>query len=67
MNTENVATEYGSWVANRMIYVSAVLSVAFLGLSILHWGFLIGAALFLVALGYFLYARHAFSPAGRDI
>jgi SAM-dependent methyltransferase len=50
-----------------MIYGSAILGAAFLGLSLLHWGFLIGAALFLVALGYFLYARHLFSPAGRDI
>ena len=44
-----------------------MLETLFLGLSFLHVAFVIGAVPFLVALIYFVYARHAFSPRGGNI
>jgi len=58
---------YGNWVPTKIIYTSAVLSAVFLGLSLLHVAFIIGAMPFLAALAYFAYARYAFSPRGGDI
>jgi SAM-dependent methyltransferase len=60
-------TDYGNWVSTKLIYCPAVLVALFLGLSFLHPAFIIGAVLFLAALAYFAYARHAFSPRGGNI
>jgi SAM-dependent methyltransferase len=60
-------TDCGNWVSTKLIYGSAVLSVLFFGLSLLHPALIIGAVLFLTSLTYFAYARHAFSPRGGDI
>jgi len=62
-----VDTDYGNWVSTRLITGSAVMSTLFLGLSFLHLAFIVGAALFLASLLYFVYARYAFSPPGGDI
>jgi len=67
MAKQIAATNYGNWVSAKLIYGSAVLGALFSGLSFLHPAFIIGAALFLAALAYFAYARHAFSPRGGDI
>jgi len=67
MTQQFADTDYGNWVSTKLIYGSAVLSALFVGLSFLHWAFLIGAAPFLAALAYFAYARHAFSPRGGNI
>jgi len=67
MAKEFTATDYGNWVSTKLIYGPAALSVLFLGLSLLHPAFIIGAVLFLAALVYFAYARHAFSPRGGNI
>jgi len=60
-------TDYGNWVSTKLIYGSAVLSVLFFGLSLLHPALTIGAMFFLTSLIYFAYARYAFSPRGGDI
>jgi SAM-dependent methyltransferase len=67
MTEQTAATDYGNWVSTRLIYGSAVLSSLFLGLSLVHRAFLIGAVPFLAGLAYFAYARYTFSPRGRDI
>jgi len=67
MANEFANTDYGNWVSTKLIYGSAVLSALFLGLSLLHLAFVIGAVPFLAALVYFAYARYAFSPRGGDI
>lgn len=60
-------TNYGNWVSTKLIYGPAVLGALFVGLSLLHPAFIIGAALFLAVLVYFAYARRAFSPRGGNI
>jgi SAM-dependent methyltransferase len=67
MAQELMNTNYGNWVSTKLIYGSAVLSALFLGLSLLHPAFVIGALPFLAALAYFAYARYAFSPRGGGI
>lgn len=59
--------DYGNWLPKRLIYFLAVLSIVFLGLSYLSLFFLIGAVLFLVPFGYFLYAYYQFSPSGGNL
>ncbi|MHC1782364.1 MAG: class I SAM-dependent methyltransferase [Anaerolineaceae bacterium] len=58
---------YGNWVPGKMIIVPGVLGVIFLGLGLLHWSFLIAAAVFLGVGAYFYTARHLFSPIGGNI
>jgi SAM-dependent methyltransferase len=60
-------TNYGNWVSLKLIYGSTVLSALFLGLSLLHPAFIVGAVPFLISLAYFAYARYKFSPRGGDI
>jgi len=67
MAKEFAGTDYGNWVSTRLITGSAVMGALFLGLSFLHPAFIVGAALFLASLVYFVYARYAFSPRGGDI
>ena len=67
MTKQAATTDYGNWVSTKLIYGSAVLGALFLGLSFLHMAFIIGAVLFLTALIYFVYARHAFSPRRGNI
>jgi SAM-dependent methyltransferase len=64
---KNQGVNYGNWVPGKMIIVPGVLGVIFLGLGLLHWSFLIAAAVFLVVGGYFYTARHVFSPEGENI
>lgn len=65
-NTGN-KVDYGNWLPKRLIYFLAVLSIVFLGLSYLSLFFLIGAALFMIPLAYFLYAYFQFSPSGGNL
>jgi SAM-dependent methyltransferase len=67
MDKEFADTDYGNWVSTKLIYGSAVMSALFLGLSFLHPAFIVGIAPFLASLTYFVYARYAFSPRGKDI
>jgi hypothetical protein len=67
MAKQTTTADYGNWVSTKLIYGSAVLSVLFFGLSLLHPALIIGAVLFLTSLTYFAYARYAFSPRGGDI
>jgi SAM-dependent methyltransferase len=67
MPTQIAAANYGNWVSSKLVYGSALLSALFMGLSFLHPAFIIGMTPFLASLAYFMYARRAFSPHGRDI
>jgi SAM-dependent methyltransferase len=62
-----VRPDYGNWVPWKLIYVPGALAAGFLVLTLLHPAFLIGACLFLACLVYFSYARHQFSPAGKNL
>ena len=63
MNT----AKYGNWVSIRLVAAPAILAVL-LALSAVFVSWLgIPAGLFLVVSAYFVYARWAFSPRGRDI
>ncbi|HVN75917.1 MAG TPA: class I SAM-dependent methyltransferase [Thermoanaerobaculaceae bacterium] len=59
--------DYGNWVSLRLIALNAAAASLFLGLALLWAGFLAGVALFLLACGYFVYARRRFSPRGGDL
>ncbi|MBN1304523.1 MAG: class I SAM-dependent methyltransferase [Anaerolineales bacterium] len=62
-----IKPDYGNWVSSKLLYVTSVLGLVFLGLSFWKPGFLFPASFFLLAFGYFLYARHQFSPHGGDL
>ena len=59
--------EYGNWVSKRLLYGTIVLGLVFIGLSIWHLTFIVLAIFFLLAFGYFIYARHKFSPEGGNL
>jgi SAM-dependent methyltransferase len=60
-------TNYGNWVSARFIYAPGILSLIFMGLSILLPFLIVGASLFLFVTLYFAYARYLFSPQGGNI
>lgn len=57
----------GNWVSRKMITMAAVPALLFTGLSFATPWFPIGAIPLLVAGGYLIYARHAFSPEGGNV
>jgi SAM-dependent methyltransferase len=59
--------DFGNWVPTKMIIAPAALGMLCLGLGLLHWLFLIPAALFLVIGGYFFLARRIFSPRSGNL
>ena len=59
--------EYGNWVSKKLLYGTTVLGLVFIGLSIWHLAFIVLAIFFLLAFGYFIYARHEFSPEGGNL
>lgn len=68
--------EYGNWVSMSLIYRSGIafaiflvisLAAAYAGQPILAMVPALIAALSMLAMLYFIYARHLFSPAGRDV
>ncbi|MBW2617688.1 MAG: class I SAM-dependent methyltransferase [Deltaproteobacteria bacterium] len=65
--------DYGNWVSVRLLMAAGGLGLLLLGLSflspfsILSWFLLVGAVLCFAFLAYLAYARHLFSPRGRDI
>lgn len=61
------STEYSNWVSTKFIYIPLFVGALFLGLTLVWPGFVILAALCLLAGGYFVYAHHAFSPRGANI
>jgi SAM-dependent methyltransferase len=67
MSEEFASTAYSNWVSSKFIVIPLSMGILFLGLTPVWPGFVILAALCLLAGGYFVYARHAFSPRGGDI
>jgi len=59
--------DYGNWVSVRLLIVPAVLSLLLGGAAFFLPALGIVAGLFFFCFVYFAYARHAFSPKGRDI
>jgi ubiquinone/menaquinone biosynthesis C-methylase UbiE len=59
--------DYGNWVPKKLIYFFGFLTIVFLGLSYISLLFLIGAALFLIPLIYFIYLYYWFSPRGGNL
>ena len=59
--------DYGNWVSRRLIVSSVVAALLFFALSLVAAVFLAGAVVFLLACGYFTYARWKFSPRGGDL
>ena len=60
-------SDYGNWVSAKLVYTMGALGVLLLGLSFVFLPLLIGAAFFLLACAYFVYARYQFSPRGRNL
>jgi SAM-dependent methyltransferase len=67
MSEEFTNAAYGNWVSTKFIIIPLVMGALFLGLTLVWPGFVILAALCLLAGVYFVYARHAFSPRGGNI
>ena len=67
MAKEFASTEYSNWVSTKFIYIPLFMGALFLGPTLVWPGFVILAALCLLAGVYFVYARHAFSPRGGNI
>jgi ubiquinone/menaquinone biosynthesis C-methylase UbiE len=59
--------DYGNWVPKRIIYISAVIGLVFLVLAFWVIWLAVGAVLFFVVSGFFVYARYKFSAAGGNI
>lgn len=59
--------DYGNWVSVRILYALGALAILLLGLSFVFPLVIVGATAFLVALGYFMYARYRFSLRGGDL
>jgi len=59
--------DYGNWVSERLIYLTGAIAVLLLCLSFIFLILIVGAALFIFALVYFLYARYKFSPRGGNV
>lgn len=59
--------EYGNWVSKRLIILSAILGLVFLGLIPFSKIFSIPAGLFFLISMYFEYARYKFSPKGGNV
>lgn len=59
--------EYGNWVSKRLIILSSILGLGFLGLVLLSKIFAIPAGLFFLVSSYFTYARYKFSPKGGNV
>lgn len=59
--------DYGNWVSKRLIYIPGAISLLFFVLSLaLHILIVIAVILLLISI-YFIYARHFFSPAGKNM
>ncbi len=67
MTEQNATLTYSNWVSTKFIVVPLFLGMLFLGLTLVWPGFIILAVLCLLVGAYFVYARHAFSPRGRNI
>lgn len=67
MSTEFANTAYRNWVSTKFIVAPLLMGALFLGLTLVWPGFIVLAAPCLLAGVYFVYARHAFSPRGRNI
>ncbi len=63
----NKTPDYGNWVSKRLIYTFCVLGMLFAASAFLLWELIISALLSLAMALYFTYARHLFSPKGRNI
>jgi SAM-dependent methyltransferase len=59
--------DYGNWVSKRLIFIFGALGLVLLGSSYLFLPLAILAILSLVAAGYFVYARQAFSYRGGNV
>jgi len=59
--------EYGNWVSKKLVVGTGVLGIVFIGLSFWHFILIIPALFFLLAFGYFVYARHKFSSKGGNL
>jgi len=59
--------DYGNWVSKKFIYIPAVLTIIFFGLSFLSLFFLIGVVVFLIPVIYFTYAYFQFSSKGANL
>lgn len=59
--------EYGNWVSARLVFVPGLLGLLFAGLTFLLPVLGVVAGIFFLASLYFAYARHLFSPRGRNI
>jgi len=59
--------DYGNWIAKKLIYVPGLIGLAFLGLAFFVPVMGILSGVFLLMAAYFAYARHLFSPQGKNV
>jgi ubiquinone/menaquinone biosynthesis C-methylase UbiE len=65
--TVNQQANYGNWVSKRLIYIFTFLTLIFAVPTFWLWPLAIPAALCLITASYFAYARHLFSPKGKNV
>jgi len=64
---ENPAAAYGNWVSARLLFVPGAIGAVLLLASVPWPVLVIPAVAFLLAAGYFAYARYLFAPGGKNV
>jgi len=59
--------DYGNWISKKVIYVCAITTIFFAGISFLFWPFIAGVVICLIALIYFVYSYYQFSDTGGNL
>jgi SAM-dependent methyltransferase len=59
--------DYGNWVSSRIIYFPIILGLTLLAAAFPFWILVIPSLLCFAVAAYFAYARHLFSPKGKDV
>ena len=68
MSRTDVKADYGNWVSRRIIYFPTMLGLMLLpAAAVSYWFLTIPSIICFAFSAYFVYARHLFSPRGKDI
>ncbi len=67
MSKTDLKADYGNWVSRRIIYFPTMLGLVLLVAAMPYWILAIPSLICFSFSTYFVYARHLFSPKGKDI
>ncbi|MGD6805346.1 MAG: class I SAM-dependent methyltransferase [Candidatus Bathyarchaeia archaeon] len=67
MTPQKSTVDYGNWVSTRIIYFPTILGLLLLATAFLFWPLIIPSLFCFSLAAYFVYARHLFSPNGKNI